>query len=197
MQVSVIVAMLVTLGFYVVIDDPTAFWIVVLEEVANAFSEMGLNEQAALVNSQKDLIAPQMTMLTVLTSWSMMMLITVLGYAVYQELPGKKGEFGRFCDLRFGRVLALVMAISSVLALFVGAEWLRSFAFVVFVIFWLQGLAMMHWLHVVGPLPIFVLIVIYLMLPFLTALLVTALAVVGYTDAWFEDRSRIGKSMAR
>jgi uncharacterized protein YybS (DUF2232 family) len=99
--------------------------------------------------------------------------------------------------LRFGRVLALIMAVTSLLALFIGADWLRNFAFVVFVIFWLQGLAMMHWLHVVGPLPIFVLVVIYVMLPILNALLVMALAVLGYTDAWFDYRSRMGKNMAR
>jgi len=196
LQVSAIVAMLATLGFYVIVSDPTAYWVAVLSDLANAFSNMGLTEQARLIVAQKELIAPQMTMLTVLTSWSMIVLVTVLGYAIYQALPDRKGEFGRFCDLRFGRVLALVMAVSSVLALAIGAEWVRNFAFVVFAIFWLQGLSMVHWLHVVGPVPFIVLVVIYALLPFLNALLIMALAVVGYTDEWFDYRSRISKNKA-
>ncbi|NOX68409.1 MAG: hypothetical protein GXP15_04425 [Gammaproteobacteria bacterium] len=197
LQVSVIVALLATVGFYVVVADPTAYWLSVLTEVAAAFTDIGLTEQANLVIAQKELIAPQMTMLTVLTSWSLIALVTVLGYEVYQSLPEKKGEFGRFCDLRFGRTLALVMAVTSVLALAVGAEWLRNVAFVIFAIFWLQGLSMMHWLHVVGPLPFIVLVVIYALLPFLNALLIMALAILGYTDAWFDYRGRMGKNMAR
>lgn len=196
LQVSVIVAMAVTLGFYIVVADPTAYWLTVLTDVAAAFRNMGFTEQAGMIVAQQELIAPQMTMLMVLTSWSLIVLVMVLGYAMYQALPGKSGEFGRFCDLRFGRVLALVMAVTSVLALVIGAEWLRNFAFVVFAIFWLQGLSMMHWLHVAGPLPFIVLVVIYAMLPFLNALLVIALAILGYTDAWFDYRARIGKNMA-
>jgi len=196
LQVSAIVAMVATLGFYVIVADPTAYWIAVLSELAKAFGDMGLSEQARLIAAQKELIAPQMTMLTVLTSWSMIVLVTVLGYAIYQALPDKRAEFGRFCDLRFGRVLALVMAVSSVLALAIGAEWVRNFAFVVFAIFWLQGLSMVHWMHVVGPVPFVVLIVIYALLPFLNALLIMALAVVGYTDEWFDYRSRIGRNKA-
>ena len=197
LQVSAIVAMIATLGFYVVVNDPTAYWIGVLNDLATAFRDIGLTEQARLIAAQKELIAPQMTMLTVLTSWSMIVLVTVFGYAIYQALPDKRGEFGRFCDLRFGRVLALVMAVTSVLALVVGAEWIRNFAFVVFAIFWLQGLSTVHWLHVVGPVPFIVLIVIYALLPFLNALLIMALAVVGYTDEWFDYRSRIGGNKAR
>ena len=169
----------------------------VLVDLATAFKGMGLTEQANLIVAQKEFIAPQMTMLTVLTSWSLTVLVMVLGYAIYQALPDRKGEFGRFCDLRFGRVLAITMAVTSVLALFIGAEWIQNFAFVVFAIFWLQGLAVMHWLHEVGPLPFIVLVVLYAMLPFLNALLVIALAVLGYTDAWFDYRARMGRNTAR
>ena len=197
LQVSAIAAMAVTLGFYIVVADPTAYWVAVLTDVAAAFREMGLTEQAGMIVAQTELIAPQMTMVTVLTSWSLIVLVLVLGYAIYQALPGKSAEFGRFCDLRFGRTLALVMAVTSVLALLIGVEWLRNFAFVVFAIFWLQGLSMMHWLRVVGPLPFIVLIVIYAMLPFLNALLVMALAILGYTDAWFDYRCLISKNIAR
>jgi hypothetical protein len=197
MQVSVIVAMLVTLGFYAVVPDPIAYWTALLSEVAVIFRDMGLVEQAALIVAQQDLIAPQMTMLMVLVSWSMVTLVLVLGYAIYQALPGRKGDFGKFGDLNFGHVLALVMAVTSALALAIDAEWLRNFAFVVFVIFWLQGLAVLHWLQANVPLPFVVLLVVYGMLPFLNALLILALAVLGYTDAWFNYRARIANNRAQ
>ncbi len=197
LQVTAIVAMLVPLGFYALVADPTAFWTALLSEVAVVFREMGLVEQARLIVDQQDLIAPQMTMLMVLVSWTTMTLVVVLGYAIYQALPDRKGAFGLFSDLSFGRVLAVVMAVTSVLALAVGAEWLRSFAFVVFVIFWLQGLAVLHWLQANVPLPFIVLLLVYAMLPFLNALLIFALAVLGYTDVWFNYRARITKSRAR
>jgi hypothetical protein len=54
----------------------------------------------------------------------------------------------------------------------------------------LQGLAIVHWMHVDGELPLFVVIAVYVLLPFLHVFLIMGLAVVGYTDAWFGFRRR-------
>lgn len=190
LQLSAIVAMLATLVFYIVVGDPTSFWTDVLSEVAAVFRQAGLDQQADLLLQEQVRIAPQMTMLVVVTSWSMIVLVVLLGYALYQALPGNKGRFGRFCDLNFGRVLALVMALASVVAVLSGAAWLQSLAFVAFAMFWVQGLAIVHWLHAEGRLPLVLLIAVYAMLPLLNALMVVALAVVGYMDAWFVLRKR-------
>jgi uncharacterized protein YybS (DUF2232 family) len=61
---------------------------------------------------------------------------------------------------------------------------------VAFAVFWLQGLAILHWLHAEQRLPVFVVIMTYALLPFLNVLLVISLAVVGYMDAWFDFRAR-------
>ncbi len=191
LQVSVILAIGATLAFFVVLGDPTPFWTVQLEAVSTWFREAGLTQQADVLLEQRELIAPQMTMLFVFTTWSLWVLVLVLGYALYQQLPERRGVFGRFCDLHFGRVLALTMAVASLTALVVSAAWLQNVAFVLFVVFWLQGLAFLHWLHAEGPLPVALLIGVYALLPFLNALLVMLLAVLGYTDAWFDYRPRI------
>lgn len=188
LQVSAMLAMLATLAFYIVLGDPTAFWTDVLTDLAIVFRELGLQEQAAVLLEQQAVIAPQMTMLVVFTSWLMTVLVLLLGYAVFQVLPGNKGLFGRFCDLNFGRVLALIMALASLVAMLSGALWLQNLAFVMFAIFWLQGLAIVHWWQAERRLPAAVLIAVYAMLPLLNALLVMALAVVGYMDAWFAFR---------
>ncbi len=190
-QVTAIVALAATLAVHLVLADPVEFWRQTLTEVAAALREMGFEQQSDVLVAQQDLIAPQMTVLFVLTTWSLVALVLALGYGFYQALEQNRGRFGRFCDLNFGRVLALIMAVASLLALLIGADWLQNFAFVAFAIFWIQGIALLHWLHTDGPLPVAVLIVVYAMLPVLNALLVMGMAVLGYTDAWFDYRSRM------
>ena len=197
LQVTGIIALVGTLMMYIVLPDPTAFWKQTLTEVAAAFADRGFDQQANLLLEQQDVIAPQMTVLFVLTTWSLIALVLAFGYGLFQALPDNRGKFGRFCDLDFGRVLALVMVVASVLALLINAEWASGFAFVAFTIFWIQGLSVLHWLHTDGPLPIAVLVVVYVMLPVLNAVLIMGLAVLGYTDAWFDLRSRVKARGAR
>jgi hypothetical protein len=190
LQVTVIAAMVVTLAFYAILGDPNVFWGEILVRLSDSFREMGLTQHADVLIDQRDVIAPQMTILVVLTTWSLYAMVLLLGYAIYRTLPGVTSNFGRFRDLNFGRVLALTMAVASVIAMVTGAAWLQNFAFVIFAMFWLQGLAIVHWLHAEGRLPLAVVILVYALIPLLNALLVMGLAVVGYIDAWFGFRSR-------
>jgi hypothetical protein len=116
------------------------------------------------------------------------------GYRYATAEPGKTGPYGRFCDLSFGRVLALLVAVVASLAFATGMPWLQSLAIVLFTVFWFQGLAVVHWMFVDGDLPLFVVIMVYVLLPFLHLFLIMALAVVGYTDAWFGYRRRAAAS---
>ena len=195
LQVSVIVASVALLGFYVVLGDPAAYWSNLLaNEVAPLFRELGLEEQAATLLENRDAIAQQMTVLFVFAIWSLFTFGLLLGYALYDVLQERKSAFGRFCDLNFGRVLALIMAVTSVAAVMIGAAWLQNFAFLVFVVFWIQGLAILHWLHAEKRLPAVLLFAVYALVPLLNALPVISLAVVGYSDAWFDFRSRSSRS---
>ncbi len=190
MQVSVIVAGLLMLGFFVVMPDPIAYWKSVLTAFSAVFSEAGLHEQADVLLTQQDLIAPQMTLIFVFTSWSMVVCMTLLGNALYQKLPGSSSNYGQFRDLNFGRVLAIVMAVSSLAAMASNAIWIQNVSFLMFSVFWLQGLAIAHWLQAEGRLPGFVLILVYVLLPVLNFIVIVGLAVAGYADAWFAFRRR-------
>ena len=190
LQVTVIAAMLITLGFYAVLGDPNVFWGEILVRISDSFRDMGLTQHADILVEERDIIAPQMTVLVVITTWSLYAVVLLLGYAVYRTLPGITGNFGLFRDLNFGRVLALTMAVASVIAMLTGAVWLQNFAFVIFALFWLQGLAIIHWLHAHKRVPLAVVILVYALIPLLNALLVMGLAVVGYIDAWFGFRTR-------
>ncbi|MEX2123163.1 MAG: hypothetical protein WD795_04670 [Woeseia sp.] len=189
LQISILAAMLVTLGFYITLGDPTEFWSEVLVGISDYFREMGLTQHADMLIEQQQIIAPQMTVLVILTTWSLYATVLLFGYAFYRMLPGNSSDFGRFRDLNLGRVLALTMALASVISMLTGAVWLQNFAFVIFATFWLQGLAIVHWLHAEGRLPLLVVILVYALIPLLNAVLIMALAVAGYFDAWFSFRS--------
>lgn len=193
LQVSVLVAALAVLGFYIVIDDMVAYWDPVMTVLLEWTRANNLQEQARLMESDPVMTANMLTMAIVLSSWMLYTVYLVFGYWLYKLIPGKSGDYGRFSDLSFGRVIALIMALVSLLAFVTGAAWLQSVAFVLFAVFWLQGLAVVHWLHSVGNLPLLVVIMTYVLLPFLHVFLIMALAVLGYTDAWFTFRRRVAK----
>ena len=185
-QVSVIGAIAVTAGLHVFGGDPVTFWGGIVDRSHLVLESARWSaETLALMQEYRDDIARQMTMMVVFLGWSTLVLVLVLGYGLHQCLPEQGVRYGRFSDLQLGRVLAFAMALASLAAFVVHAGWLQDIAFVLFAAFWVQGVAMVHWLHSDGPLPV------YVLLPFLHVLLIMTMAVLGYTDAWFNFRSRI------
>jgi len=192
-QLSVIIAVAAMIGFFIVVDDPVGFWREILMKFVEFWRELGLKENADLLESQLDAVAEQMTMVAVLTVWAAHIINCVLGYLLYRQLPGETSDFGRFRDLNLGRVIAINMALASVVALLSGAIWLQNIAFVMFLVFWLQGLAIVHWLYGEGYLPVFGVVAVYVSMPFLNVFLLMGLAAIGYIDTWFRlRRARAG-----
>ena len=188
MQVSVIVAVLAMLIFYVVVPDPVAFWQPYLETMAELVKQNNLQLNVELLSAEV------MTVSAVLAFWMLYTVGLLLGYALYKRLPQETRDFGRFRELDYGRVIAISMALTAALAFVVDATWLQNLAFVLFVTFWIQGLAIVHWMHGEGQLPLAAVIAVYALLPFLQVLLMTVLAVFGYADAWFGFRRRMKKA---
>ena len=188
LQVSVVVAVSAIIGFYLVAGDLADFWRVILLEFIEVSRQLGMTEQAELLEGQIDAVASQMTTIAALSIWVVQSINCILGYLFYRELPGETVDCGRFSDLSFGRVIASVMAIASIAAVFSDGILIQNIAFVLFLVFWLQGLAVVHWMHGAGKLPVFGVIAVYVLMPFLNIILLMALAVVGYIDTWFRLR---------
>ena len=140
LQISVLVAVVIIGGLYVVVADPAAYWREVLDEFASIWRNAGRGQEADLF-VQLQLYAPQMTGIFVAIGWLLHVAAFLAGYAASASLPEQEAAFGRFSDLNFGRVLAVVLALASLIAMLSGAVWLQNIAFVLFVIFWLQGMA--------------------------------------------------------
>lgn len=188
MQVSVIMAVVAMSAFYIVVADPVAFWQPYLDTMAEIARQSNLELNTGLLDAEV------MTVSATLAFWMLYIGGLLLGYGLYGKLPGGSGRFGLFRNLSFGRVIASAMALVSVLALVVDVAWLQNLAFVMFVVFWIQGLSIVHWMHAEKLLPMAAVVSVYVLLPLLQVLLVTVLAALGYMDAWFEFRRRMKKA---
>ena len=191
LQISALVAVLGMLAFFGIVGDPVAFWEAELGNAAEIWRNLGAVELADSLSDGQAILAAQMTMFIVTLLWTIYAATLVLGYKLFRQLPGETDRYGRFRDLNFGRVLALIMALCSVVALLTGAAWLQNIAFVLFAVFWLQGLAIVHWMHGKEILPGFAVAMVYVLMLPLSAIVVVALAVLGYIDAWFDVRRRM------
>ncbi len=188
MQVSVIVAVVAMTAFYLVVADPVAFWQPYLDTMAEIARQNSLQLNEELLNAEV------MTVSATLAFWMLYVIGLLLGYGLYKKLPVETRDFGWFRNLDFGRVIAFTMAIVSLLSFVVDVTWFQNIAFVLFVVFWVQGLAIVHWLHAEKILPFAAVVSIYVLVPLLQVLSVTTLAVVGYLDAWFGFRRRLKKA---
>ena len=188
LQVSVIVAVATMLLFQVAVPDPAAFWQPYLNVMEAVIRENGLQLDTSM------LTAEVMTISAVLVFWMLYTAALLIGYWLYRGLPRETVDFGRFRDLNFGRVIAFTLALVSLLAFVIDVAWLSNVAFIVFVMFMMQGLAIVHWLHGEGVLPVIAVVSVYLLMPFLQVLLVVVLAMIGYTDAWIGFRHRFKKA---
>jgi len=187
LQVSVIVAVAALLVFQLAIPDAEAFWRPYLDLMDDIIRQNGLTLNTEL------LTADVMTVSAVLVLWMLYTGALLLGYGLYRRLPAGTDNYDQFRDLNFGRVIALTLALLSLLAFVIDAALLENIAFIIFVMFMMQGLAIVHWLHGEGKLPLIAVVSVYVLMPFLQVLLIMVLALIGYTDAWIGFRHRFKK----
>lgn len=190
LQVSVMVMIgLVSAVFLLQADNPE-FGRNLVTQVADVLRESGYALQADQLEARHEVVAWQLMSFIALLLWSSFALALATGNALYNSQQEEARPFGTFDRLNFGRVLAIGVAVLCVFGLTVSALWLKSLAFVAFLVFWIQGLAILHWLNVNRGLPKAVVIATYVALPFLNLFLAVVLAVAGYLDAWFDWRKR-------
>jgi len=194
LQLSVLGAVVILLAVQIYVADNATFGEQFITDFAKLMSEAGNQDVADVLLANKAMYVGQLPLYLVFAWWQMSVLALMLGYTLIRALPGDAGarwEFGRICDLSYGKVLAIIVAIASVMAWLVGQQWLQNLSFLVLAAFWIQGLAIIHWLCAEGRLPVAMLVMTYVVLPFLSILMVVALAVAGYLDAWFQLRRKV------
>jgi len=191
-QTGVILALLITVGFYVVQGDPAPLWVDELAQMAASLQAEGHELQARFVLEQQQ-FAPLMTGVVVAAGWTYAIVLLLMGQGAYRLLPAAGAGFGDFRDLNLGRVLAIVLAVVAVGATISQSLWLVNLAIVMLLVFWLQGLALLHWLRSRDKLPPWLLVLAYvaIMMPVSAGIMIFGLGVMGYVDAWFDLRRRL------
>ncbi len=184
LQVSVIVAVAALLLFQLAVPDRAAFWQPYLDQMAEIFRQNGLQLDTTVFTAEV------VTITVALAFWLLHTAALLFGYSLYQRLTTETVAYGQFRDLNFGRVIALTVALISLLAFVIDATWLQNITYMLFVMFMMQGLAVVHWLRDAAILPSIAVVSMYLLLPFLQVLLVMVLALMGFSDAWFDFRRR-------
>ncbi|MDG2107046.1 MAG: hypothetical protein P8J74_00140 [Woeseiaceae bacterium] len=185
LQMLVIMAIVALTLFQLVVPDSVAFWQPYLDTMTQLLRENGMQLDAEL------LTADIMTISAAFVFWALYATALLFGYSLYKQLPMETVEFGWFKDLDFGRIIAFALAIFSILAFTFGSSWYQSIAFILFAMFMMQGLAILHWLRSEGMMPLIVVVSVYIILPFLQIFLVMALSIIGYIDALLGFRRRL------
>ena len=176
---------LVTINFFV--PDLSIFWQPYLDVMAQLLKENGLQFEA------ETLTADILTISAVFIFWLIYSMVLLFGYFIYRKNPIKSNDYGKFQDLDFGRIIAIALAFFSILAILSGSLWLQYIAFIIFAMFMMQGLSILHWLKNEGIVQPIIVAVVYIIFPILQIFSVIALAIIGYVDVWLGIRHRIKK----
>lgn len=188
MQVSLITAVVALVGFFVVMPDQAEFWQPRVAEAAEIMRASGLELNTARLDLEF------MTVSAVLMVWTLGTAGFLLGYGTYRKFADEIAQYGLFRDLDFGRVIAFTLALVSLIAFLVDVTWLQNVALLMFVAFWIQGLAIVHYMHAEKMIPWGAVVAVYVLVPLLQVMVITTLAILGYMDAWFGIRRRMKKA---
>ena len=190
-QLLSIISILFLIYFFIVVGQPDIFWSEILINFSTILTDSGLREEALLIQNQMNLIIEQISSIIAVMIWSSYVFILAFGLNIYNSDENTPNSLDSFSDLNLGKFIAVFAALCSLSLFFVDIYWLKNLTYMLLLFFWMQGLAVIHWFRNKRTIPRFLLAIIYVLLPVFNVLIVMLLAVVGYTDAWFNFRSRI------
>ena len=190
-QLLSIISIIFLIYFFIVVGQPDTFWSEILNNLSTILTDSGLRDEALLIQKQMNLIIEQISSIIAVMIWSSYVFILAFGLNIYNSDESTSNSLDSFSDLNLGKFIAVFAALCSLSLFFADIYWLKNLTYMLLLFFWLQGLAVIHWFRNKRIIPRFLLVIIYVLLPVFNVLIVMLLAVVGYTDAWFNFRSRI------
>jgi len=190
-QLLSIISIIFLIVFFIVVGQPDTFWSEILNNLSTILTDSGLRDEALLIQNQMNLIIEQISSIIAVMIWSSYVFILAFGLNIYNSDESTSNSLDSFSDLNLGKFIAVFAALCSLSLFFADIYWLKNLTYMLLLFFWLQGLAVIHWFRNKRIIPRFFLVIIYVLLPVFNVLIVMLLAVVGYTDAWFNFRSRI------
>lgn len=187
LQLGLLIAAVGVSVVFFAVDDPVAMWAGALQTALDMLAQRGLNFAAP---EKLIALAVVMTGMAFAAAWYALSIMLVLGHMLLVAIEPDKLSWGRFREVNLGRVIAIALAVLSVLAAVSQSQWLVNLAMLMLLAFGLHGVALVHRIVHRLRLPQFVLVVFYvlLLLPLpaqIVVVLSCSVCVAGYVDAWF------------
>ncbi|MEO1580880.1 MAG: hypothetical protein AAFR91_03480 [Pseudomonadota bacterium] len=188
-QLSLLAFLAGVVAFWIMVDDPPAFWLLVFQTMLEPIWRTDLtNAETLQLSARLKELSTLATGAVAGGFWLMCTAALSVGNFLWDTGSDRSRErYGRFCDVNLGRALAVLLLVLAVVVSLIGEPGLlMNLAIACFVAFVLHGIALAHWCRVRWALPWFALVPVYL--AFLVAWPIYPIA--GYIDAWFNFSQR-------
>ena len=184
------IAVLALVGLYLMIGDPAAMWLQVLNELVRPILEKpdsGFSvEQADQVIHEAARFMSGTLAASLVLSLSLSLLLARWWHAVLDNPGGFREEFHR---LRFGRAATVASLVVFASAMALQQDFLLSVAIVLLSIFLFQGIAVIHAIVKLKGKSIGWLVAIYVAM-FIAPQFIVVVAMLGWLDTWIDIRQR-------
>jgi hypothetical protein len=184
--------LLVVAGFYLLLEDPGSFWLALLNEHLRP-----LFEQQQLLQSTAELDKLMTTLAQVLTGGmaAMVCMLLIMGLLLarwWQAVLYNPGGFRQeFCAMRLGQPTALVLIVLLAISLLGQFSITTDMTTVLWLLFFFQGLAVIHGLIGTAGMGLGWLVSLYLLIAIVPNYASPVISGLGLVDTWFDFRRRV------
>lgn len=194
-QAAALMGLLILLGIYLVVGDPAAHWITLMEPLRAGLVEGGVvTEPTSRVLVET--LAKWMTGAFVASLYAQFLLALFIG-RWWQGVLFNPGGFGaEFCELRLHPALGwLALALLAVQVMQPAAVWSYDLLMLLVPLLLFQGLAVVHGVRVALGAGIGWLIALYVSLVVILPYVAGLVCVLGLSDLWLDLRRRVARRL--
>ncbi len=192
---AAVLGVLGVLAFYLVLGDPDAWWLPILNSFKPVFQAAGLITDEAALDEGLSRVAPFMSGLAVANLLANLLFGLLLG-RWWQALLFNPGGFRKeFHTLSLDKGMALITIVVFALALTMGWHPMANLALILGMIYTIQGIALVHGVVGKAKLSRGWLVGFYVLMLFVLPQMVLLLCMLGIIDTWVDIRSRIRASV--
>lgn len=188
-----LIGLVFIVGFYAMVSEPEQFWLILLETYFRpAFVE------ARIVSDEADMDRLISSLSRVLTGGmaaviSVVLIVSLLIARWLQAALFNPGGFRKeFHALRLGRPAAIVMLVLVAASVWGKFPMTTDMATVVWLLFFFQGIAVVHGLIIQAGMRTGWLVGIYMLIMLVPHYASPVLSGLGFVDTWFDFRRRSG-----
>ncbi|MEM7208312.1 MAG: hypothetical protein AAF434_10835 [Pseudomonadota bacterium] len=184
------------LGIYIVFDDPAAIWLETLKvampaEVWTAQFQISETDYSTFLSELAEMMSAAMAASLVFSAIVSLLLARYWQAALFNP----NGFQAEFHQLRMHKIVALGLLAIAGLSFVIDSQFLTGVMVVLLLVFWFQGIAVVHAIVKQRELGVGWLVVMYV-LNVMVPQVVFTLATLGLADTWIDLRRRLSARSA-